>query len=211
MLQKLSKGFSDFGRLWLGWTVTLLQHWQQNSFSSVILISKLQPGFWESIVWEGHIMGRILAYYWKRWSASTIGLTVNTLEINGDIFHEWEEEQQGLRRIIPLDTNAIFCLMLQDRRTYAAFASSQRRFGWAPGKGSTPMSVCWGGVRGGGQEPENGKGFKFESTGMGQLKYWMSHFSQGKYCAGWQSGNPHPQMTDKDRKTRKKDGEETER
>lgn len=74
-------------------------------------------------------MRHILAYYWKHWSASTIGLTVNTLAVNGDVFHEWEEEQQGLRRIIPLDTNAIFALMLRHRRTYGAFASSQRGFG----------------------------------------------------------------------------------
>lgn len=70
-------------------------------------------------------MGHILAYYWKHWSASTIGLTVNTLAINGDVFHEWEEEQQGLRRIIPLNTNAIFFLMPRHRRTYAALASSR--------------------------------------------------------------------------------------
>ncbi len=158
MLQNFCKGFSDFGRLLLGWTVTLLQHWLQNSLSSVILISKLQPDFWESTVWEGHIKGYILAYYWKRWRASTIGLTVNTLEINGDVFHEWVEEQQGLRRIIPLDTNAIFSLMLRDRRTYAAFASSQKRFGRAPGKGSPPMSACWSGVGRGGSRAREWKG-----------------------------------------------------
>lgn len=53
-------------------------------------------------------MGHILACYWKHWRASTIGLTVNTLAINGDVFREWEEEQQNLRQIIPPDTNAIF-------------------------------------------------------------------------------------------------------
>lgn len=91
-------------------------------------------------------MGHIHAYYWKHWSASTIGLTVNTLAVNGDAFHEWEEEQQDLRWIIPLDTNAIFCLMLRHRRTYAAFASSQRGFGWAPSKDLPPTSVCRDGV-----------------------------------------------------------------
>lgn len=89
-------------------------------------------------------MGHILAYYWKHWSASTFGFTVNTLAINGDVFHEWEEKLQGLRRIIPLNTNAIFSLMLPHRRTYAALVSSQRGFGWAPRKGSQPMSVCAG-------------------------------------------------------------------
>lgn len=40
----------------------------------------------------------------------------------------------------------------------------------------------------------------------------MSHFSQGKYCAGWQRGNPHPQKTDKDRQTQKdRHGRKTEK
>lgn len=78
-------------------------------------------------------MGHILAYYWKHWSASTIGLTVNTLAVNGDVLHEWEEEQRGLRRIIPFDTNAIFSLMLWCRRTL------QRGLGVCPA-----TSVCWG-------------------------------------------------------------------
>lgn len=115
-------------------------------------------------------MGQILAYYWKHWSASTIGLTVNTLAVNGDVFHEWKEEQQGLRQIIPLDTNAIFPLMRRQRRTYAAFASSQRGLGWAPGKGSPLMSVYWVAL-GGGSRGREWKDLKFESMGVGQLKH----------------------------------------
>lgn len=149
-------------------------------------------------------MGCIPAYYWKHWSVSTIGLTVNTLAINGDVFHEWEEEQQGLRRIIPLHTNAIFSLMLGHRRTCAAFASSQRGFGRVPGRGSPSTSVCWGWRWEKGQEPENGRDLKPKSTRVGQLKRWMSHFSPGKCCAGWQRGNPQRQKT-KTEKTWKTD------
>lgn len=115
-------------------------------------------------------MGHILAYYWKHWSMSTIGLTVNTVAINGDVFREWEEEQQGLRWIIPLNTNAMFSLMLQHRRTCAGFAFSQRVFGWEPGKGTAPMNVYWGGVGRGVKCQRMERDLKFESKGVGQLK-----------------------------------------
>lgn len=103
-------------------------------------------------------MRHILAYYW---SASTGGLTVNKLAIIGDVFHEWGEEQQGLRRIIPLNTNAIFSLMLWHRRTYATFASSHRELGWVPGKA----------IGRGFESQQMEKDLKFESTGVGLLKH----------------------------------------
>ena len=84
---------------------------------------------------EGHIMRHIVAYYWKHWTMSTIGLTVNTLAVNKDVFHEQREEQQNLRQIIPLHTNAVFALIFQRRRTNEAFASSQEGFAQAPSKG----------------------------------------------------------------------------
>lgn len=144
--------FSDViqGFLWLWETMA---EWNCNTVIAlapkplfVILISKMQPGFWENTAWEGHIIRHILAYYWKHWSTSTIGLTVNTLAVNRDVFHEWREEQRGLRQIVPLDINAMFALMLPHIRKYGAFVSLQRWFGWALRKGLTPSCVCWGGL-----------------------------------------------------------------
>lgn len=125
-----------------------------------------------------------MGHYWKHWSASTIGLTVNRLAIDGDVFHELQEEQRGLSRIIPHDTNAISPLMLRHKRTYSAFACSQRGFGWMPGKGSpVSASVCWDAV----WEPKNGKGLKNrnQQERANWSAEWVAFQEEESLLAGW--------------------------
>lgn len=162
MPQRSFKGCSDFPGLWLsGKCNTIMALAPKLPLICHFDWSQAFDNLWPE---RGHIMGHILAYYWKHWSASTIGLTVNTLAINGDVFHEWEEEQQGLRRIIPLNTNAIFFLMLWHRRTYAAFASSERERAWAGARDRAChcwVCVCCGGT---GRNGEGSRGREQKMT-----------------------------------------------
>lgn len=68
----------------------------------------------------------------------------NTNKINRDVFHEWEEEQQGLRWIIPHNTNASFFSNSQAQEEMSS-VGPQGRFGRMPRK-DLPESagVCWG-------------------------------------------------------------------
>ena len=121
-------------------------------------------------------MSHIPAYYWKHWSASTIGLTVNTLAINGDVFYEWEEEQQGLRWIIPQHKCNLLCNAVAKEEICSILqAHRERELGWAPGKELPLLSVYLGRIgRGVGSRVESqrtvARDFKFISTGVGPIE-----------------------------------------